>query len=149
MKSHGHTKNRSKSPTYYTWTSMKDRCNRESYFLYKNYGGRGITYCEEWETFDKFLTDMGERPDGLTLDRLDVNGNYCPENCKWSNKFDQARNRRNMQKFEHQGKDYLLVELAEIYGIPSKIIQQRMKRDGMTLEQALTKTKRKWTKNVP
>lgn len=146
MKSHGHTKNRSKSPTYYTWTSMKDRCNRESYFLYKNYGGRGITYCKEWENFETFLNDMGERPIGFTLDRIDVNGNYSIENCKWSNKTEQNRNKRNTKKYLLDGQEFLLIELSEKYEIPLKLLYQRLNRDGMSLNNALKK--RKTEKNV-
>lgn len=69
---------------------MIQRCDSS----HKNYGGRGITVCERWRSFENFLVDMGERPDGKTVDRKDVNGNYEPGNCRWATKAEQNQNRR-------------------------------------------------------
>lgn len=77
------------------WVMMKQRCNNENTRDYKNYGGRGITYCEKWEKFEGFLEDMGERPKGLSLDRINNDGNYEKINCKWSTKQEQNNNRRD------------------------------------------------------
>lgn len=82
-------------PLYMTWAAMKDRCLREKATGYKNYGGRGIAVCERWlGSFSQFVQDMGERPEGHTLDRIDNDGNYEPSNCKWSTSLEQNRNRR-------------------------------------------------------
>lgn len=92
--SHGHTSGRSKSPTYNSWTAMLDRCTRESHPYYSYYGGRGIQVCARWMKFENFLADMGERPESLTLDRIDPDGNYMPENCRWATRKQQRANQR-------------------------------------------------------
>lgn len=91
---HGHTD----SITYKIWNGMKNRCLNPNSKDYDNYGGRGISICSRWlgeDGFINFLTDMGEKPKELTLERKDVNGNYCPENCCYTNTFNQSRNKRN------------------------------------------------------
>lgn len=74
----------SASPTYFVWRNMRRRCRDPKDASYANYGGRGISVCPEWESYDQFYEDMGECPPGLTLDRIDVDGNYCKENCRWT-----------------------------------------------------------------
>lgn len=92
---HGHTIGHKPSPTFNSWSSMRDRCSRETAPAYSNYGGRGIKVCERWQhSFENFLADMGERPEGTTLDRIDPFGDYEPGNCQWSTPTEQARNRR-------------------------------------------------------
>lgn len=88
------TKGLYKSPTYNSWACMKCRCNCKNAKYYKNYGGRGIKYDPKWETFEGFLDDMGIAPKGKTLDRLDVDGDYCKRNCRWATKSEQQRNTR-------------------------------------------------------
>jgi hypothetical protein len=89
---HGHATAR--TPTYLTWRSMIKRCRYPSTASYRYYGGRGITVCEAWLTFAGFLADMGERPEGKTLDRIDAAGHYEPANCRWATRTEQQAHRK-------------------------------------------------------
>lgn len=82
------------SRTYTSWRSMKRRCTSKKNDNYENYGGRGIVFCDRWSKFENFLEDMGERPEGLEIDRINNDGNYEPGNCRWVNKSQNASNRR-------------------------------------------------------
>ncbi len=88
----------SNTPTWYTWFSMRQRCRLTTMRCYPRYGGRGISVCERWESFENFLADMGERPEGKTIDRINVNGNYEPSNCRWATDAEQRANRRDSRK---------------------------------------------------
>ncbi len=94
---HGHARSGKQSPTYQSWMAMHLRCTNPNSNNWENYGGRGIKICERWQGehgFENFLADMGERPDGLTIDRIEVNGNYEPGNCKWATRAEQRKNQR-------------------------------------------------------
>lgn len=82
------------TPTYRCWVSMRFRCSNPNHHRWKDYGGRGIRVCERWESFENFYADMGNRPDGYSIERINVNGNYEPSNCKWIPLADQSKNRR-------------------------------------------------------
>lgn len=85
------------TPEYKSWNMMKNRCNNSNLPEYRYYGGRGIKICEEWDrSFTAFLNDMGKRPRGTSLDRIDPNGNYEPSNCRWADRYTQATNKRQM-----------------------------------------------------
>jgi len=89
---HGHSGN-GKSITYTSWRSMIQRCNNSKHADYYKYGGRGIKVCERWEKFENFLEDMGERPEGLTIDRIDNSRDYILENCRWATRSQQQKNK--------------------------------------------------------
>jgi len=124
---------------YRAWFNMIYRCTQPSSDSYNNYGGRGITVCPEWlNSFDTFVADMGERPKGHTLDRINVNGNYEPSNCKWSTRAEQARNTRKARVVTIEGKQYHVADLQDQSGINMRTIEFRAK-NGLPLNLVLSK----------
>ena len=107
VKTHG----QAKSKLYGVWSAMRERCNNPETSAYANYGGRGITVCLRWQSFKNFFADMGEPPEGMTLERRDNNAAYCPENCYWASRKAQANNRRSSVKVLHDG---LMFSVGEV-----------------------------------
>lgn len=124
-------RNNSKHPLYHVWTSMKNRClNKKDVRNYSWYGGRGVCVCDKWlgeHGFENFVKDMGERPKGYSIDRIDVNGDYCPENCKWSSAEEQSRNRRNNVKVVVEGDVLTPLDISKKVGINEETIRSRIR----------------------
>lgn len=121
-KQHGHAVKGDYTPTYQTWQSMWARCRYIHRDKGRKYAARGIRVCDRWQSFEAFLGDMGERPDGRTLDRIDNDGNYEPKNCRWATPIEQARNRRN-KRLTYQ--TAFEVALARLSGEPCNVIATR------------------------
>lgn len=135
---HGHARKRNQSPTYYIWHSMVNRATNPLCKAFPNYGGRGITVCDEWLDFSRFLADMGERQEGLTLERIDNNLGYSKENCRWATRAEQARNRRSNRMITHNGVTKLFSDWARDAGIRHTTLRARLDEYGWTFERALT-----------
>lgn len=115
---------------YYRWSDMRRRCNNPNHKCYKDYGGRGIKVCEEWNSsFESFLewAQSTGYDESLTLDRIDNNGNYEPDNCRWISMVEQANNRRSSHYLEYQGKKMTITQWAEYIGIADGVIWNRLK----------------------
>lgn len=129
---------RSKHPLYHTWIQMKGRCAKKENPQFHHYGGRGIKVCDRWlSSFEAFSSDMGPREPGMSLDRIDVNGNYEPSNCRWASSREQNENRRDTVFLEIEGKRYKRAELARQSGRSLKTLNRRA-RNGMTLEEVVS-----------
>lgn len=128
-KTHGLSQHR--TPEYCIWIGMRCRCRNKND---KDYGGRGIKVCKRWDAFENFLADMGKRPSPLhSIDRIRVNGNYTPSNCKWSTPKEQANNQRR----HCQPNTFSTSQLADAFGLSIKQLNRRLRR-GMPLFTALT-----------
>lgn len=111
---------------------MRRRCYRVTYIGYQDYGGRGIRVCERWDSFENFLADMGFRPSPQhSLDRIDVNGNYEPGNCRWATDFEQANNKRDNRRIEFRGETRTLKEWANTLGVSHTTLADRIDRHGV------------------
>lgn len=119
------------------WRQMLDRCRNENNRAYKNYGGRGIKVCQQWHEFENFLADMGHRPEGYQIDRIDNEGDYEPGNCQWATAKQQQNNKRTSLNLNHDGKTLTLEQWSAATGFTSEAIRSRLRR-GWTLARALT-----------
>ena len=122
------------------YDGMIRRCYATAATNYRYYGGRGIAVCERWKGhFQTFLADMGPRPSPLhTLDRIDNDGPYSPENCRWATRQEQARNRRTSRRLEYGGKSLTLTEWSKVVGISREVIEKRLDKLGWSVADALT-----------
>lgn len=126
----------SKTPTYGTWCCLRNRCLKPTDPSYPRYGGRGITVCERWKVFENFLADMGEKPAGMTIERIDNDKGYEPENCRWADRTEQARNRRSNVILMVRGDEMLALDFIRRFGLDRKRTYWRLKR-GDTPDQIL------------
>lgn len=125
------------TPEWGVWAAMKRRCQNPNTKDYALYGGRGIKVCDAWQKFSGFLRDMGNRPsDSHTLERIDYNGDYCPENCRWATQKEQQNNRRSNAFFESAGERLTLQQWAERLGVRPGLLRYHLVYKGLTIEQA-------------
>lgn len=124
------------TPTYQSWQAMKQRCNSTKHVCYQNYGGRGIKVCPRWETYSNFLTDMGERPEGHSIDRIDSDLGYTPENCKWSTRTEQNRNNTQNRLINFRGQTKCLSEWCELLGLTYHRVYMRVFKLNWSIEDA-------------
>jgi len=136
---------RGRTPTVVSWSSMKQRCDNKNSPDYHRYGGRGISYQNSWQLFDNFLADMGERPDGMSLDRIDVNGNYTKENCRWADQKTQSNNTRANLYINYSGQNKTATEWSRITGLSMRTISYRI-HAGWSAKDTLTKPPQKRAK---
>ena len=134
---HGKTK----SPAWRAWRGMKSRCLLKSMGRYKNYGGRGITFCGKWNEFEGFYEDMGDPPDGFTLERDNVHGDYCKDNCKWIPPVEQYFNKTNTIIVSLHGNDVSFCELVRLSGLKYETAYARLKTYKWPIERVFANIK--------
>ena len=131
------------SPEMRIWIDMRRRCHQPQRPDFHNYGGRGIYVCDRWrESFAAFYEDMGPRPKGKTLDRMDNDGPYSPENCTWTDAVQQGMNRRTNVRFNFFGVSMTLPEAAQKYGIKAATLRSRINLYGWTPDEAVSEPPR-------
>ena len=134
----------SRTKIYNTWSSMKARCFNPKSRSYKRYGARGITVCEQWKnSFEEFYSWSIQNGynENLTIERINNDGNYCPENCKWIPQKEQCRNRSTNIEFEYMGKKHILIEWCEILNLDYKFIHNRIYKMGWSFEKSISTPK--------
>lgn len=129
------------TPEYKTWSSMKERCLNSQHPSYKNYGGRGIKICDRWlNNAEAFYKDMGKRPEGMSLDRIDNEGNYEPSNCRWATQKEQRNNTRQNRYITWDNKTRTISQWSDETGISQAAITIRLNRLSWSIGKALGKT---------
>jgi hypothetical protein len=142
MTIHGESTRQRRTPEYTAWVAMKARCSDPNHPSYQYYGGRGITVCQRWkDSYADFASDMGRRPPGHSIDRINNNGNYEPGNCRWATRREQSDNQGHHPTIlMHDGKSRTITEWAAIAGLSRSALRTRLQR-GWTLESALATPK--------
>lgn len=135
------------SRTYTSWAAMLGRCRNPNDPSYGHYGARGITVCERWEHFSNFLTDMGERPSGTTIDRIDSTGGYGPGNCRWATAKEQQNNISSNRRVCYEGSTYTLRQLSDLTGVSYELLRTRIGR-GWDVVRAVTTTPQQKRRNA-
>ena len=126
-------------PEYQVWKAMRQRCKNPHNKDYHHYGGRGISVCERWESFHNFIADMGSRPDGFSLDRIDNDGDYRATNCRWANQYEQVNNSRHNHFLEYRGKRLTLSQWASFLDLPASTVRCRV-RAKLPIQMILSKS---------
>jgi len=126
------------TPEHRVWTQIRQRCLNPKNKHYIYYGGRGITICERWHRFTAFMEDMGPRPDGMTVERIDTNKGYEPENCRWATWDEQRHNKRNNRWFTFNGKTLILADWARELGVSKYLLSSRIDNYGWSVERAFS-----------
>lgn len=135
------------TPTWNSWSSMLARCYRSSHKSYHDYGGRGITVCERWHEYVNFRDDMGRRPPGTQLDRIDNSGNYQPGNCRWATSKQNNNNRRSSRLITWRGEARTLTEWTEVLGIDRGTVWKRLFA-GWDIDRAFTEPPKRQRNNT-
>lgn len=125
------------SGAYISWSNMIQRCTNPKNPKYSDYGGRGIAVCPRWRSFEHFYADMGDRPDGMSLERKNVNKGYYKTNCKWATPSEQANNQRDsLSRLDYKGRSYTRSELAKLAGLSEQCLNGRLER-GWAVKEAV------------
>lgn len=123
------------------WRHMRRRCDSTKDAMYYRYGGRGISYDPRWNLFANFITDMGPRPAGHELDRVDNDGHYCKANCRWATRVENQNNKGNNRRVEFRGATLTITELSRVVGMNESTLYDRIVRSGWPVDQAATRPK--------
>lgn len=135
---HGAKSRGESHPLYNTWSNMHSRCSNPNSAEFRNYGGRGISVCPEWDDFWRFVEDMGEKPHpSYSIDRINNDLGYRPSNCRWASKSDQSKNRRVSVFLTHDGETMCMKDWARRLGVTAPTIRNRLK-NGMSVAEAVT-----------
>ena len=142
---HGHSGKGAMSPTYISWKDMISRCHNQNNKRWSRYGGRGIKVCRRWREFTGFLADMGERQKGLTLERINNDGDYKPSNCRWATRAEQNYNHSGVVFITFMGKRMCMEEWAKAIKIKQRTLHARLRDYGWSVKRALTEPVQKRT----
>lgn len=135
---HGQTLRGKATPTYVSWACARRRCHNRNHHKWPSYGGAGVTFCERWNNFENFLRDMGERPQGTTLDRIDGSKGYEPGNCRWATAKEQALNKAGIRRYAFHGQMLSIGELRDLTQLSDSLLRGRIVTRGWDAEKAVS-----------